>query len=331
MPARHEKLALGLRMVLSLAGSRYGRSIADLMDEFDLGRRTVERMLDAIREVCSAVEEVSDGAPPKRWRILPHRLTEVLGLRAEEIAEVEAAALRLEQEGLKARAAALHSVANRLRASLDAASLRKAEADVEAQLASEGLAARPGPQVSVDEAVLATLRGALLAGRRVRMRYRANSRPARDYLLEPCGLLYGIRPYLLAVVPGKPDAALWRLDRIEAVEDTGDGFTPREGFDLVTLSAQSFGVWREAPQDVVLRFHGDAAREAASWRFHPTQENDPQADGTLIVRFRAGGIDEMANHFATWGDTVEIIAPDALRDRLARLAEALLRRHGDAA
>ena len=328
MSARHEKLALGLRMVMSLAGARYGRSVADLMDEFDLGQRTVERMLDAIREVCTTLEEVPVDAPPKRWRILSHPLTQVLGMTAEEIAEVEAAALRLEQEGLEAKARTLRGVANRLRAMLDAAALRRAESDVEAQLASEGLAARPGPQVAVPGEILATLRAALLAGHRIRMQYRGGNGGVRDYLLEPSGLLYGTRPYLLAAVPGKPDAAVWRLDRIERVEDSGEGFVPRDGFDLATLTAQSFGIWREPPHDVVLRFNTSAAKDAAGWRFHSSQALEKQPDGTLIVRFRAGGLDEMANHIASWGDTVEVLQPAALRERLARMGEALLRRHG---
>lgn len=328
MPARQEKLADGLRMVMSLAGSRYGKSIQDLMDEFQVGRRTVERRLEAIREVCHNLEEVPVDAPPKRWRIRTHRLTHALGLKAEEIAEVEAAALRLEEEGLKGRAAILRDVANRLRAMLDETSLRRTESDVEAQLASEGLAARPGPQVVVDDAVLAALRGALLHGHRIRMRYRPANGTVREYLLEPCGLLYGTRPYLLAVVPGKADAAVWRLDRIEHVEDTGEGFVPREGFDVATLSAQSFGVWREQPHDVVLRFDPAAAKEAAGWRFHASQVCEPQSDGTLVIRFRAGGLEEMANHLGSWGGTVEVLQPAALRQRLAEMGRALLERHG---
>lgn len=328
MPARQEKLADGLRMVMSLASSRYGKSVQDLAAEFEVGPRTVERRLQAIREVCHSLEEVPIDAPPKRWRIRMHRLTHALGLKPEEIAEVEAAAKRLEEEGLRSRAATLRDVTNRLRAMLDEAALRRAESDVEAQLASEGLAARPGPQVTVDDAVLNGIRAALLAGHRLRVRYRAAKGAARDHLVEPCGLLYDARPYLLAVVVGKPDAAVWRLDRIEHVEDTGEGFVPRDGFDLATLSAQSFGVWRETPHDVVLRFSGTAAQEAAGWRFHATQICEPQADGALVVRFRAGGVDEMANHLVTWGGTVEVLEPAVLRAKLASIGAALVQRHG---
>jgi predicted DNA-binding transcriptional regulator YafY len=40
----------------------------------------------------------------------------------------------------------------------------------------------------------------------------------------------------------------------------------------------------------------------------------------------------MANHLATWGETVEVLSPSSLRERLARMDEALVRahRHGKA-
>jgi predicted DNA-binding transcriptional regulator YafY len=41
---------------------------------------------------------------------------------------------------------------------------------------------------------------------------------------------------------------------------------------------------------------------------------DWQADGSLIVRFHAAGWLEMAWHLYQWGDKVEVLAPDGLRD-----------------
>jgi predicted DNA-binding transcriptional regulator YafY len=96
---------------------------------------------------------------------------------------------------------------------------------------------------------------------------------------------------------------------------------------VASLSAQSFGVWREAPHDVVLRFGATAAAEAAGWRFHASQTMEPQPDGTLVVRFRAGGLDEMANHLATWRGTVDVLEPAILRQRLAEIGRALVERH----
>lgn len=57
-------------------------------------------------------------------------------------------------------------------------------------------------------------------------------------------------------------------------------------------------VWRRAPE---------AADGAATYVFHPRQETERLPDGALVVRFRAGGLQEMAWYLARWGDTVEVI------------------------
>jgi predicted DNA-binding transcriptional regulator YafY len=40
----------------------------------------------------------------------------------------------------------------------------------------------------------------------------------------------------------------------------------------------------------------------------------PQDDGSLIVRFHAAGWLEMAWFLYQWGDKVEVLAPEGLRD-----------------
>ncbi|MCU0943732.1 MAG: WYL domain-containing protein [Rubritepida sp.] len=295
-----------------------------------MSRRTVERMLDAVREVCGELESVPTDELQKRWRLTPTPLARVQPFNAAEVAELDLAARRLAAEGLGERAALVQAAAEKLRAAMEPRALQRAEPDVEALLSAEGLAMRPGPRVQVPERVIATLREAILANRRLRLTYGPPRAAAREHLVEPCGLLYGPRPYLLAARVDKPDAAVWRLDRIRAAELANESFTPRPGFTLGELAAQSFGVWREAPFRVALRFAPEAAAEARGWRFHPSQRMEPRPDGSLLVSFEAGGLDEMVYHFATWGEAVEVLEPAELRARLAALGAALVRRHAEA-
>ena len=82
--------------------------------------------------------------------------------------------------------------------------------------------------------------------------------------------------------------------------------------------------------DVVLRFSAEAKRDAAAFLFHPSQTMEENADGTLTVRFTAGGIDEMCWHLATWGERVTIEEPARLRRRLADMSIELAVHHRDA-
>lgn len=67
--------------------------------------------------------------------------------------------------------------------------------------------------------------------------------------------------------------------------------------------------------------------DALRWRFHPNQFVEQQADGAVIVRFRASGMLELAWHLFTWGDKLEVIEPQLLRDTLTDALEIALTHH----
>ena len=89
-------------------------------------------------------------------------------------------------------------------------------------------------------------------------------------------------------------------------------FTRKRRFSLREYAERSFGVFQEKPVDVVWKFSPKAAPDAREFLFHPTQVMEAQADGSLIVRFRAGGLLEMAWHLFTWGNDVKVLKPSKL-------------------
>jgi hypothetical protein len=62
----------------------------------------------------------------------------------------------------------------------------------------------------------------------------------------------------------------------------------------------SFGVFHEEPVDVVWKLPPKTAPDVQEFLFQPSQTMEPQPNGSLIVRFHAGGLLEMAWHLATW-------------------------------
>lgn len=120
---------------------------------------------------------------------------------------------------------------------------------------------------------------------------------------------------------------LFRLANIEKVETTTRAFARRKGFSLQKFAERSFGVFQEEPFDVVWRFSPQAVPDVRQFLFHPTQRFEEQPDGSIIVRFRAGGALEMCWHLFTWGDQVEVVAPKRLGGMLRRLAETTSRSH----
>jgi len=309
---RYERAGDILKLAIRMQGSAEGVSLADIMEEFGVSRRTAERLRDVILSVFPQTEEMPTSDLCKRWRIPTGTLNRLTTFSAEELAELRQAASRLHVDGLEQRAALLSRVADKVEALLPTKGRSAVETDMAALLEAEGLAMRPGPRAQIADGVFTALRQAILACERVRLRYRSGitGKESRQPL-EPYGLLYGNRPYLVAfsLNDRSRDFRLFRLSGVERVEPMGTCFERREDFSLRDYATRSFGVFQEEPIDVTWKFTPQAAADAREFLFHPTQRMEDQADGSLIVTFRAGGLREMAWHLHTWGDAVEVLEP----------------------
>jgi predicted DNA-binding transcriptional regulator YafY len=122
----------------------------------------------------------------------------------------------------------------------------------------------------------------------------------------------------------------WRLGRIRDVEVLDRPAAPPPDFDLQAYANQSFGIYQEDTEDVVLRILPESADEALSWRFHPTQAMTRQPDGAVLVTFRASGMRELAWHLFTWRDQIEILSPTSLRELMLEELRLSLARHAKA-
>jgi predicted DNA-binding transcriptional regulator YafY len=214
--------------------------------------------------------------------------------------------------------------------SMRPAALLRAEPDIEALMQAEGIAMRPGPRPRLDPSLLPTLRRAILEVRLVVMRYgHLGADAPATHVLCPYGTLYGGngRAWLVGHVEGLPEMRLWRLDRIASMDLLDRSFIRRDHFNLVSYAAKSFGVFQEDPIDVVLRISPEAADDAACWAFHPSQTLERETDGALLVRFHAGGVQEMCWHLFTWGTMVTVVAPDDLRTILTGMLDTAAHHH----
>jgi predicted DNA-binding transcriptional regulator YafY len=264
----------------------------------------------------------------RRWRLPGSALVGVVEPRAEAVAAIETAARECDGRGETDRAALLREAATTLRSVMRPDALRRAETDIAALMEAEGIAMRPGPRPVIAAGVLQTLRRAILGMQLVVVRYAgADAEEPATRILCPYGILYGGRGWLVAHVDGLPEMRLWRLDRIVSADLLDRGFQRREDFSLSGYAAQSFGVFQEAPIDVVLRFAPEAAEDAARWLFHPSQSTKREIDGSLTVRFRAGGMLEMCSHLFSWGSAVTIVNPMSLRQELAMSAQLVAEHH----
>jgi len=317
---RYEKADNVLQLALEMQAARGGLSLADIEEKFGVGRRTAMRMRDSLLRNFPQVEEVETGERTKRWRIPGGTLDRLITFNAAELAALDAATKLLERDNRDGEAAELAGLSAKLRALLKPDVARRVEPDLELLLEAEGLAARPGPRPRILVSVVETLREAIMASRKVRIRYRnRRTKKVNERLVHPYGFLHGHRNYLVGwhENPKANTVALFALPHVEGVEITDETFVRDPAFKLDEFAQQSFGLFQAEPFDTVWRFTPAAADDAAEFVFHPSQEVSRAEDGSLLVKFRAAGDLEMAWHLFTWGDQVEVLEPQHLADMVA--------------
>jgi predicted DNA-binding transcriptional regulator YafY len=317
-----------LALARALASSAEGLTLEEMCRVTDCGRRTVERMRDAIRDVFPQLEEIPDH-PTKRFRI-PRGLDGFFqDPTAEELSNLGIVVGQLSDTGATARASSLAGLEKKIQAAMRL-NKRRTATDVEALLRAERIAVQPGPKPAEDPAMMTVLHRALLSMKMLRFVYHGGSRPGATRDVAPFGIIFGRTNYLIGADAGTEKPKHWRLDRIETPRCLDDvPAAPPADFDLAAFANTPFAYFEGPQEDVVLRVLPHGMEDFKNYRFHPSQSVEELPGGGAIVRFRASGMLELAWHLFSWGDKIEIIGPASLREQmLAELRGALA--HHDA-
>ena len=313
-----------LMQLATLMSSRHrGVTLDQVKEEFDVSHRTAQRMMRAIEQQFPEVQTSNDEQGHKRWRIGEITFKDLITVKAEELAALELGIKHLQRDGLKLESHELEILRDKIKALIPRAKLR-IEADHDAILEAQGFVARPGPRPKMHQDVYVALIEAIKSCRFVTFSYKSVSdKSMKQRYVAPYGFLSGIRRYLIAYDPKDKRGSVlktYRVDVIENVKVSDEYFTRPQDFDLQAFADQAFGVFQRdgTQEDIVWRFIPEAAPHAAGYLFHPSQTEEYLPDGSLIIRFRATGLLEMAWHLYTWGDKVEVIEPKVLRDMISK-------------
>jgi len=310
---------LDLMRLAEMAAARHkGVCLVEVSKEFGVNLRTAQRMIRGLEAAFPSVEFSTDHDRRRWWKLDDTKFLRMQGIRDSELAALDMSIRRAQREGATKDVSALISLRDRLLATMPSSHARRAEVDAGAMLEAQGYACRPGPRVQVEPRVLGAIAVAIKAPFSLTIAYQgARDDSALDRVVEPYGMLLGIRQYLIARDLGNGrDFRRFRLDRISSAKITGQSFARDPDFDLDVYAAQSFGSYQSDAeyQPVIWRFAPSAAAAAREFVFHPNQVVTDEPDGALRVAFTASGWVEMAWHLYQWGDKVEVLAPAELRD-----------------
>lgn len=309
----YEKTQKLLELALWMQNAEDGVSIADIMDRFKVSKRTAIRMKDMVKEQFPQIKEISGPHNTKHWYIPPCSLGQYVGFSLGEINALQNA-IKLMKKRQPEDVAELEIMLYKIKSSMSKESLNRIEPDAEALLEAEGYALRPGPKIKVDTNFMQQLRLAVIACKVIKIKYQSRSKNEWR-TVHPYGFLYGNKRYLVAFHTKHKQMCHFDLNNIEEIEVSDEYFTRDPDFSLEKFAEQSFGVYQEEPFEVEWLFDAEVAPEAAKYIFHPTQEMISNPDGSLTVKFRAGGAREMDWHLYTWGKHVKVIQPKDFNKR----------------
>ncbi|GFO55819.1 transcriptional regulator [Geomonas sp. Red276] len=317
-PAKKYSQAARLHDVIRLIEARHGISAAELAEETGVNRRTIQRDLIAIEEAgYPIVSDWQDGV--KFYRFLTgFKNVPPISFSLQELMTLSLLRSQLDLLSGTPFMEDMQSIFGKVNSVLPprlAAHMERI-----AQVAHPLLQGKRDYSKSSDQ--LKLIRHALLYQQSVTLTYRS---PGRDepasYHVDPYTLLFqkgGI--YLHGFARERQALRTFALERIVSVAAGTERFDIPEGFHPTHALEEAFGLVAEPPMEVAIRFSAGIAHAIADRTWHASQRIERGEDGSLVLRFRAGGKMEILAWLLSYGPHAELLAPAELRDELARMA-----------
>lgn len=129
--------------------------------------------------------------------------------------------------------------------------------------------------------------------------------------------------YLIGRPTEEQQPRTYRIARFKSLRMLDDHAEIPSDFSLKSYLGNAWGVYRgEQSFDVELWFNPQAAKIVTETIWHQTQKIVRQRDGSVILKFRVDGLEEIANWVLCWTGRCKVLEPRELRDRIVQTLEA---------
>jgi predicted DNA-binding transcriptional regulator YafY len=318
-PARKYSQAGRVHDVIRLIEARHGISAVELAEETGVVRRTIQRDLDAIEEAgYPLISDWQDGV--KLYRFLT-RFKDVppISFTLQELMTLSLLRSQLDLLNGTPFLEEMQSVFRKVNSVLPprlAAHMERI-----AQVSHPLLQGKRDYSKCSD--ALQLIRHALLYQQSITISYRSAGRgnPV-DYQVDPYTLLFqkgGI--YLLGFARERQALRTFAVERIAKVEPGKERFEIPEGFHAGQELQEAFGIVAEPPMEVAIRFSPVIGHAIKDRVWHVSQQISEEADGSVLLKFRAGGKMEILAWLLSYGAHAELLSPAHLRDELSLMVQ----------
>ncbi len=118
----------------------------------------------------------------------------------------------------------------------------------------------------------------------------------------------------------------FELNHIDELKMTAESFLADQDFDVAEYLGRAWSTMPEGQiYNVKLLFLAKVAKDVMEVKWHSTQKVTPNEDGSVIVEFRVDGLNEITWWILGYGDQVQVLAPQALRNRVLDVAKNMIK------
>jgi proteasome accessory factor B len=316
-PAKKYSQAGRLHSIIRLLEVRRGMTLDDLAEECDVDRRTIHRDLKAVEEAgYTLTSEWQEGKkvysflsksrniPPITFTI--NQLMSLYLLRSLGGGHLAGTPFQSEIDDLFRNITSV--LPDRYAAHLE-------------RIARVSLPLLHGARdYSSASRYMEGLQGALLHQYRIRLDYaKKGTGESEPYEVDPYTLVFhkgGM--YLLGLAHNRTGMRLFALERIRGIEVTRQRFEIPEGYQPETHFGNAFGLVRDNPIKVQVRFSPEVAHTITERIWRPGQQFTTDSDGRVTLEFEAAGVMELVAWILSYGMHAEVLEPPELRQEVKR-------------
>ena len=185
----------------------------------------------------------------------------------------------------------------------------------------------PAPKLPGLDNIFSSLQSAIAQRRKVHISYDSLFDGGTiDCDLSPYHLLYNQRAwYVIGHSSVHKSIRTFKLNRIKDTSILEDQFIDDNSFDITDYVGRA---WSMIPEgrifNVRLRFTPKVANNVAEVLWHATQKVARNDDGSATLDFCVDGLGEISWWILGYGDQVEVLAPAALRTKIADTARKMV-------
>lgn len=315
---RYSRISDILDLAVFMSSKLNGVTINEIAERYNVSRRTAERMRDSLICIFPSIDEIETDDSQKHWGFINYSISNLISFSPKEVANIEQYQRRTTNKELKNE---LGKTIEKLK-TFYRKHAATVENNIELYMQTEGYAVRQMPQYKISINTLEVIREAVQHSKVVTGIYHDKKR-----IIEPLGMIYGEKIYLVAREKAKGDGIYnYLLHKFKDLTLTDECFD-KSDFNLQEYTNQSFGVYHGEILDVKLSFAPELADEASNFNFHPTQKGKLETDGTYTVTFKASGSREIIWHVFKWGAGCKILAPKSLKTEYKKYLEDNLKNY----